>query len=79
FRCEECTNDVVTSQPTYYSSGSGRRDYYCRHCGRRRYETYTIPQKTQSNTSSSSSSFSSSSSSSFGGGSSSGGGAGASW
>ncbi|MGE0494161.1 MAG: YgcG family protein [Vulcanimicrobiota bacterium] len=78
YRCEECTGDVVLSHATYYSSGHGRRDYYCRHCGRRRSETYTIPQKTQSTTSSSSG-FSSSSSSSFGGGSSSGGGAGGSW
>lgn len=74
--CESSRTTLESA--TEYSEGRGRTDYYCRHCGYKHFDYYTIS-RLASSSSDSSSSDSSSSSSGFSGGSSDGGGAGASW
>ncbi len=97
--CESCTfiashTERIRTElsPTYSASGRGARDETCRHCGRKKTSTFTIPQLERSTSSGSYSSSSrsgssssgsrgssSSSSGSFGGGRSGGGGAGGKW
>lgn len=85
--CRSCSYKTLESSrtelesATEYSEGRGRTDYYCRHCGYKSHDYYTIARisSSSSDSSSSDSSYSSSSSSGFSGGSSDGGGAGASW
>lgn len=89
-KCRYTTNylkrSVVTSQPTYHSSGSKRHDYECKHCQHHYSKTVILAmlvENTTNNSSSSGRSWGSGSSGggggSFGGGSSGGSGGGSSW
>ncbi len=75
------TRNETLISPTYTSEGQGAKYFECKNCGYENTVYYTIPKRTQSESSlSSNSSWSSSDShSSWGGGSSGGGGAGSSW
>jgi uncharacterized protein len=82
--CEKCsyrtslaTGSRTITSPSYDYAGTGAQYHECRHCGRTKETTYTIPRLVRSTSSSSSSS--SSSGGSFGGGRSGGAGAGGSW
>lgn len=84
-KCPQCSNKTkylagsrTITAATCYSSGTGEKDYACKHCSYKRTVRYTIPRRSCGD-SSSSSGGSYSSSSSFGGGSSGGGGASGSW
>lgn len=84
YKTYHTVGDRTLVSPTCSSSGKGERDYKCEHCGHRRTESYTIPQRDCSKSSSSSggSSYRSSGGGgggSFGGGRSGGGGAGGGW
>lgn len=81
-KCPQCSNKTkylagnrTITSATCYSSGTGEKDYACKHCSYKRTVRYTIPRRSCGDSSSSSGG----SSSSFGGGSSGGGGASGSW
>jgi uncharacterized protein len=70
-------NRTVTS-PTYYSTGTGEREFTCKFCKHKTYTTYVIPVKTKSSSSSGGSS-GGGGGGSWGGGRTGGGGAGGKW
>lgn len=84
--CTKCSavayhlqSNVVVTDSTYVSTGTGLKTFACKACQFTEEKTYTIPVKTRSSSSSSGSGGSSSGSSYSGGGRSGGGGAGSSW
>lgn len=79
FKTEVKVGSTTIQAATYSSSGQGRNDYKCRHCGHKRSTYYTIARKTRSSSGGGSFGGGSSGGGSFGGGSSGGGGASSSY